>query len=1214
MPISKDKLNLPELGLEKIRMDDMAGDLGLNEIFDNAIKSGSSVRFLRLAGPKAFRKKVIAHADKKGNSTAEYKKLLLVEDVEFILTNPYSESFLTRMDAERKDNWNIWRVREEIIKFAKGLMEINEMRFNERRKPIKIAFHCMDLVWNLSIVENQHVIARAYYKSASGHDRNVAEVHLCTGKGSRIAESFISYYDSIKNDKRTQFIEKFGEPESSLNSLRKSLGKWPSLFKCNSIHIDNENDEYFVKACCSKHGMLAEKKVFDYQRKSQQANGYFKPVEGTIDPHEDSYRSRILKINGVLASEFLWHAQQAFIHNSDLNNDLEQMVGSIVSQAFSALNEFRNIGKKESKSNEKMVPYPWEKNIHDALSEAGRFLHLTQQELSECSTELLKIADKSGRQPFRDAHLKNRIIRFDKNILSNNYENFHTFFEKIKENNQTIYDWLKKNTYDIDFETGCWFVSEWDDVFHILWSNSLGWNLSGKLEKDVFEFVKKWYRVPESEEDKEDFWSTLLCRSLREYCRRIWYDHVMPRTYSQRYKLERRDHFLELAKTAFNNLKSYIHVDINNPIQKFLDDCTDSKDDLWNCPINHKYLFCWDSVTENENLNENHILKNYLIDYHGINWVENAKIKKSKNGEKIWVTSEYLIEWDKIPKNQKLSKNNDNLKLIDFLNKIYCIDWIKTAIIEKKGNNIVKLSNEKKSLCLIFEDSKLIIEIDGNRVDEFDATNKNIELKLKMFGKMELHKNTENAHLEINGTIIETFKIEINEINGKIYIENNRLKEPNSAISAGKTLIRFDHMMNNILEPINDEQIMPEEPVIVTEKGHIKYLCNIMVKHDPKDISVRLEKYDFENNKDIKCFKVAIVQLKYHLFKKSILYIGKYRDEDGYEKYKNKILKIIKYVADKADIIIFPEYSIPFEILKDIKDCFKNCNITIVAGSHYIIKENFKQYKDIFYGDFKEDRDLRKNISPVIIPGLKKILHTEKVLGAEIERPLFNKLGMTNGQLIRIFKFSNNVTFGILICFDYLIDDLKCIINYCDYLLIPQTNTGTDYFNNVSKKELMIPRGPGKKAYFMANGIFIFKDQDKMEGGESGVFLTLDRSSQHENGIIKSVKNKNGQFVKEQFIQIANLNTIYDSSRQNQQAQVPITTQLIHIFEENEIKSEFLKLLDDINNPNNNNIEQLLMENMKLISEYSPLMYENLKELKEGKLDEIRNGCKALVV
>ncbi len=195
-----------------------------------------------------------------------------------------------------------------------------------------------------------------------------------------------------------------------------------------------------------------------------------------------------------------------------------------------------------------------------------------------------------------------------------------------------------------------------------------------------------------------------------------------------------------------------------------------------------------------------------------------------------------------------------------------------------------------------------------------------------------------------------------------------------------------------------------------------------------------------------------------------------------------------------------------------------------------------------------------------------------------------------------------------------VIDDLKHIINNCDYLLIPQTNPKTDYFNKVTEKELMIPRGPGKKACIMANGIYTFDDETELNGGGSGVFLTLNRASQHKNSIDKLLE-------KEQFIEIANLNCFYDPLRQNQQAQVSIITQLIPIFEEAEIQSEFKELLrkiceirDSKDENKDEKLKQLLIDNMKQISDCSPFMCNQLNGLEEFKPDEIRNKSMALVV
>ena len=134
-------------------------------------------------------------------------------------------------------------------------------------------------------------------------------------------------------------------------------------------------------------------------------------------------------------------------------------------------------------------------------------------------------------------------------------------------------------------------------------------------------------------------------------------------------------------------------------------------------------------------------------------------------------------------------------------------------------------------------------------------------------------------------------------------------------------------------------------------------------------------------------FKIAIAQLKYNLYKEgNVIKIKK----DG--AYLKKVKLILDAVRGKVDLIVFPEFSIPFDYLTYLKQYSDSSGVVIIAGSHYVTDENLDKYSGLFDSKFGED-DLRKNISPIIIPS-SKIMHTEKIIGAKVERSLFFEEGM----------------------------------------------------------------------------------------------------------------------------------------------------------------------------------------------------------------------------
>ena len=113
-------------------------------------------------------------------------------------------------------------------------------------------------------------------------------------------------------------------------------------------------------------------------------------------------------------------------------------------------------------------------------------------------------------------------------------------------------------------------------------------------------------------------------------------------------------------------------------------------------------------------------------------------------------------------------------------------------------------------------------------------------------------------------------------------------------------------------------------------------------------------------------------------------------------------MTILEALKKEADIIVFPEFSIPFDYLEEIQKFADENRVLVIAGSHYVTENNLKSYKNLFFREFTEE-DLMKNISPIIIPG-SKIVHNEKYLGASLERSNFFEEGMEIGKVNHILK------------------------------------------------------------------------------------------------------------------------------------------------------------------------------------------------------------------
>ncbi|MDP3103666.1 MAG: tetratricopeptide repeat protein [Candidatus Methanoperedens sp.] len=371
-------------------------------------------------------------------------------------------------------------------------------------------------------------------------------------------------------------------------------------------------------------------------------------------------------------------------------------------------------------------------------------------------------------------------------------------------------------------------------------------------------------------------------------------------------------------------------------------------------------------------------------------------------------------------------------------------------------------------------------------------------------------------------------------------------------------------------------------------------------------------------------FNVAIVQLKYDMYQKDRAL--KIKDD---KTYLEKVKMIMDEVKNQAHLVVFPEFSIPFEYLPALQE-YSNINrIFIIAGTHYITDENLAAHNGLFADNFDE-KDLLKNISPVIIPD-SKIMHAEKIEGAKIERGYGSNIGMRHGTLNRIFKFRDDVRCGIMICYDFIDDTLRSrIIDACNLIIVPQTNDVTERFLDIARGGVGNPSFSGTRAFIMASGIFTFPKIKGVQGGDSGVILTLDKDIYKNlpDTIIKPEEIKGKPFM-EQFIQLACLNMNFNPARDTQGAPVPIKYKLIHIFEKNEMSGSkkeypqvFLDIIGKIRSCGDKDILKEILENNKaLIRRFSPIWHREIwgtikdkKSMNNFDLDQIKDKCRCIII
>lgn len=367
-----------------------------------------------------------------------------------------------------------------------------------------------------------------------------------------------------------------------------------------------------------------------------------------------------------------------------------------------------------------------------------------------------------------------------------------------------------------------------------------------------------------------------------------------------------------------------------------------------------------------------------------------------------------------------------------------------------------------------------------------------------------------------------------------------------------------------------------------------------------------------------KKLRIAAVQLKYNGYGENS--VVKITADEAYHRKVMAVLEAVK--KEDADILVFPEFSIPFDYLEEIRKYADENGVVVVAGSHYVIEENLGKYGKLFSREFGES-DLRKNISPVMIPD-SKIVHNEKMFGAREERKLFSTEGMKAGKMNHIFKFHDKLNVGVMICYEFMNSELRQrLVRACDVIIVPQTNPKPEKFYKIANYEIDIPISGGNRAFIMANGIFTIEDGKKILGGHTGIVLTLDKHSNEmqNEGIMAPVDDNK---TMEQFVLLMSINTDYFVSWDTQNAQEPITTECIHIFEENEILNnpkgdgkEFLKLLDEIERAEERDeLKEALRkeENGELIKAFSPLMHKHTQDLNELTVEEMKKKCCSILI
>lgn len=516
--------------LGRLEIGDFAEGDPILESFRLASRDKKRLRFLRLAGPKTFR-----------NAVQQNAQLLLdpnIPAVEFLLADPFGAPFLRRMDVEMKDATEIWRVRNDIVSFAERLVGL--AKSNEA---IGVAFHRSDIIWNLCLIGDDIAVVRAYHGPGTGHDASVEVLTLAEGARVRLAESFVEYYESVKRSENTRFVFSSAELQH--------LGPWPSLFKGNNVYADARRGDCLVKVLMTPEAQEAESAWLSAHTRNLR---YLRPVP--LDAKQvDDQRSkgghgiRLRSVPGVTAHQLLLAVQQCAARSAETMGCAEYVVSAVARQAFDALREFRSLWTTEGTSTAALPlcakPYPWRAKLRDAVTEALPLLVRDRVCIGGCLEEIDGLTERIELHlgtPFRDAQLKNRLIKLDDAAL----EDVQGWVVKtlLAMPEADVDKWLQEHTWDIDFETGCYLVTEWDDPLHILWADGLGYS-SDTIASAGEDLLKAWLGIEDDQPGVRLI--TSFCRTLREACRRLWYAQVMPNTFATRYRDEDPSRVLRLA-------------------------------------------------------------------------------------------------------------------------------------------------------------------------------------------------------------------------------------------------------------------------------------------------------------------------------------------------------------------------------------------------------------------------------------------------------------------------------------------------------------------------------------------------------------------------------------------------------------------------------------------------------------------------------------------
>lgn len=151
-----------------------------------------------------------------------------------------------------------------------------------------------------------------------------------------------------------------------------------------------------------------------------------------------------------------------------------------------------------------------------------------------------------------------------------------------------------------------------------------------------------------------------------------------------------------------------------------------------------------------------------------------------------------------------------------------------------------------------------------------------------------------------------------------------------------------------------------------------------------------------------------------------------------------KVVSIIEKCIDLAvDLIVFPEYAIPFELLNDICSLTKDKKISVVAGTHMVTKTT--QQLPEGYPEIKNC--LRFAMSPVITNGKIEHYTFKKILAA----PEYNNIKAPKEEVTDSFNMGD-YTLNLKICIEAIADQESLQEGEKSILAIPSLSHNIEPF------------------------------------------------------------------------------------------------------------------------------------------------------------------------